>query len=797
MLRSAITTFCLLLLFLFCNCNRSPSPALSPEESRKRFQLAEDLDIELVAAEPLVQDPVVMHFDDAGRLWVVEMRGFMPNVDGKGKEERNGRIAVLEDEDGDGRMDKRTTFLDSLILPRSLAIVKDGALVAERKPLWWAKDLDGDLRADTMILVDSEYGERGLVEHSPNGLWRGLDNWYYNAKSGYRYRLTGDQWIKDTTERRGQWGISHDDFGRLYYNYNWSQLHADIVPPNELMRNPHHHPTSGIDHGLTIDRRIFPIRPNPAVNRGYIPNVFDEQGRLREFTSACSPFVYRGHYLGSDFAGNAFVCAPSANLVKRNLVLENGLYLEARHAYVDREFLASTDERFRPVFLNTGPDGALYIADMYRGVVQDNIYITPYLRKQVLERKLELPIHLGRIWRVASKVNPSGQKTDLSRSSNEELIELLANANGWYRDIAQRLLVERQDTNAIRPLKRFSASTDTPLLGRIHALWTLEGLGNRNPDTYFPFLEDPSEEIVVTALRLLSPIVRSSSALQQRLDDFFRDKDGLSEKVALHFLLVTRDFDILNRVATPKLDLPVMRDAVMSSLQDQEANFLEYLLKVPDWQQETPPRKIFLEMLSLAIGRKNNHRELDHLQRLTAGEDGLPKWQKEAIQNGLNLSPGAVALSPEIKQDSNLLSPQEQASYTAGRQLYLNTCSGCHGVDGQGMDRFAPPLRQSEWVLGNEKKLALILLHGMEGPLSVNGKLYDVPEIMPVMPSLSTISDRDLAATLTYVRRSWGHRADAVAPGTVGKVRHRMQGKVTPWTSAELSTLDPKTIAAE
>ena len=452
-------------MFLCYSCtDQGPSPALSPQQSKEHFQIAEDLRIELVAAEPLVQDPVVIHFDEAGRLWVVEMRGFMPNVDGEGKEEKTGRIAVLEDEDGDGHMDKRTTFLDSLVLPRSLAIVKGGALVAEKMPLWWARDLDGDLRADTMILIDAKYGERGLVEHSPNGLWRGLDNWYYNAKSGARYRLAENQWIKDTTERRGQWGISHDDFGRLYYNYNWSQLHADIVPPNALMRNPHHRPTSGIDHGLTIDRRIFPIRPNPAVNRGYIPNVFDEQGRLREFTSACSPLVYRGDQLGVDFAGNAFVCAPSANLIKRNLVSENGLYLEARHAYSDREFLASTDERFRPVFLNTGPDGALYIADMYRGVVQDDAYITPYLREQILERKLELPIHLGRIWKITSGTASRSTPSDLKKLPGEELIQLLRHPNGWHRDMAQRLLVERQDVTVIPALRQFAAKEQTPLL---------------------------------------------------------------------------------------------------------------------------------------------------------------------------------------------------------------------------------------------------------------------------------------------------------------------------------------------
>ena len=133
-----------------------------------------------------------------------------------------------------------------------------------------------------------------MPEHSGNGLWRGMDNWYYNVKSRFRYQLVEGKWERDSTEFRGQWGLSHDDEGRLFYNYNWSQLHADLVPPNYLSRNKNHTPTTGIDHGLTIDRRIYPIRPNPAINRGYIPGTLDSAGRLLEFTAACSPHYYRG-----------------------------------------------------------------------------------------------------------------------------------------------------------------------------------------------------------------------------------------------------------------------------------------------------------------------------------------------------------------------------------------------------------------------------------------------------------------------------------------------------------------------
>jgi hypothetical protein len=346
-------------------------------------------------------------------------------------------------------MDISTIYLDSLIMPRALAVLGDGTLVVENMALWWTKDLDGDGKADTKVLVDPDYAGNHLPEHSANGLLRGMDNWYYNAKSRLRYKRVDEGWIRDSTEFRGQWGISQDDFGRLVYNYNWSQLHADLVPPNYLSRNPYHTPTTGIDHGLTVDRRIYPIRPNPAINRGYIPGILDEDGKLQEFTAACAPFYYRGTVLPDIFYGNVFVCEPSGNLVKRNVVREDGIVLIAEDPSPGREFLASTDERFRPVNLASGPDEALYIADMYRGLVQHGAYISPYLREQTLSRNLVLPVNRGRIWRIVPKGFKSQPFPKLDSYTLEELVQTLFHPNGWHRDMAQRLLVDRNDPKTI------------------------------------------------------------------------------------------------------------------------------------------------------------------------------------------------------------------------------------------------------------------------------------------------------------------------------------------------------------
>ena len=256
--------------------------------------------------------------------------------------------------------------------------------------------------------------------------------------------------------------MSHDDEGRLYYNYNWSQLHADLIPPNYLSRNGYHTPTTGIDHGLTNDRRIYPIRPNPAVNRGYIPGTLDEEGRLLEFTAACSPLYYRGTTLPK-FYGNVFVCEPAGNLIKRNVVKENGWQVAAHDPHPGQEFLASTDERFRPVHLATGPDGALYVADMYRGLVQHGAYVTPYLREQTIARGLVLPIHRGRIWRIVPEDSKTSPPEKLSDVSSADLVAYLSHPNGWYRDMAQRLLVERQDTSVRSALTQLAVRGDESL----------------------------------------------------------------------------------------------------------------------------------------------------------------------------------------------------------------------------------------------------------------------------------------------------------------------------------------------
>jgi glucose/arabinose dehydrogenase len=652
MFRSTLLTCAVGVLFCF-SCKESgplpespDSPARTAAEELETFQVEAGFEVQLVASEPLVESPVIIQFDEDGRLWVVEMRGYMNDIEGSEEKQPVGSVAILEDTDGDGQMDKRTVYLDSLLMPRALGLFKNGALVAENNRLWITQDLDGDWIADSKILLDSTYSANGIPEHSDNGFVRNVDNWYYSAKSRLRYRFQDGNWIRDTTEFRGQWGISQDDQGRLIYNYNWSQLHGDLVPANYLSRNKNHKPSTGIDHGLTIDRKVFPIRSNPAVNRGYIPGTLDSAGRLFEFTSACAPTVYRSHLFPKEYLGNVFVLENAGNLVKRNVVTEKGVFLEAHDPNPGREFLASTDERFRPVHATVGPDGGFYLADMYQGIVQHGSYMTPYLKEQTLKRGLDSPGHMGRIWRVVPKGFDAKKTPKLSQASIPDLIGYLSHQDGWYRDMAQRLLVERNDPSAVALLEVLAKSGESEL-GRFHALWTLEGMGKVNPELLIQVLEKDTDLIKTTALRQLEKQAGQNPKVLTQMEKVSLGLVGkASDKVALQLALSAQMFSfeekakILSQIVENFGDLALIRDAALSSLADEEFFFLEKLLVNETWNETNPDREVFLEMLTTAIIIGKNP---DQISRLLAISDSQELgWQGPVILSAMAIQAGDI-----------------------------------------------------------------------------------------------------------------------------------------------------------
>jgi mono/diheme cytochrome c family protein/glucose/arabinose dehydrogenase len=563
------------------------SPALSPADALKTFAMPPGYRLELVASEPTIQDPVALDWDARGRLWAVEMPGFVPDLD---TPEPNlapiGRIVVLEDTNADGTMDKRTVFADGLVMARALKVLDDGVLVGEPPNVWRMRDTNGDLRMDTKELVTDTYGRRdGNVEGNANSFFWALDNRMHTAGQTDSYLRFKDGRIDvQKTLARGEWGATQDDAGRIYRNTNESALHVDLVPTPYFARHPNLLRTRGSYEPLDDDdvNAVWPIRPTPGTNRAYQLGVDRPDGTLARFTSVCAPLVYRGDRLPAELYGNVFVAEPAANLVSRLIVEDDGTTLRARKAYQGAEFLASTDERFRPVFLSNAPDGTLYIADMYRGIIQQRISITTYLREQILARKLVGPTGLGRIYRVVHETTRRDTSPGLAQASPAQLVDALSHPNGWRRDMAQQLLVQRAARGMADTLTRLATTAKDPRT-RLHAMWTLDGVDRIEPATVTKALADPSRDVRVAAIRIAErwlgePDHPIQAAVLERLQDndwAVRQQLAASLGVMPPASRERAAVTLLERYA----DDPVVVDAALSGLRGSEAAVLESLLQ--------------------------------------------------------------------------------------------------------------------------------------------------------------------------------------------------------------------------
>jgi len=563
------------------------SPALAAEDALKTFYMPPGYHVELVASEPLIQEPVALDWDLEGRLWAVEMPGFMADIRGSNEHDPIGRVVVLEDTNSDGRMDKRTVFADGLVLARSLKVLDRGILVAEPPNVWLMRDTNGDLRVDTKERITDHYGRfEGDPQNNANGFYWGLDNRMYTAgQSNIQLRLKDDVFEVQQTLSRGEWGVSQDDGGRTYRNTNESALHVDLVQTSYYARNPNLPRTRGSYERLADDNpelnTVWPVRPNPGTNRAYQVGIDREDGSLARFTSVCAPLVYRGDRLPADVYGNVFVAEPAANLVSRLILSDDGTMIRARKAYDRGEFLASTDERFRPVFLTNAPDGTLYIADMYRGIIEHRISVTEYLRDQISSRKLDRPTSYGRIYRVVHDSTRRDTANPFARASSGQLVDALAHPNGWRRDTAQRLLVERGARSEVPNLTKL-ATAAADWRTRLHALWILDGLDAIQPATVMAALQDGNRDVRVSAIRLAERWLGENghpiqAALLKRLDD---SDWAVHQQLAASIGALpagareSAALEVLDRYAND----PVVMDAAMSGLRGSESIVLERLL---------------------------------------------------------------------------------------------------------------------------------------------------------------------------------------------------------------------------
>ena len=303
-----------------------------------------------------------------------------------------------------------------------------------------------------------------------------------------KFRYKDGKFETGPTIFRGQWGFTQDDYGRFYYNDNTHSLHGDVIFGDYLQRNPHYPRLEGTNVNIAADEAVWPAHETPGVTSGGQPARELRDGRLFKFTAACGPWIYRGDLL-PDLYGNAFVAEPVGNLVQRKvLTAENGSAHRAATRTTQADFIASTDERFRPVNFSTGPDGALYVVDMYRGIVEHHSLISAYLREEIKSHQLEGPYDYGRIYRVVPIDKPAPRVAQIATLTSAQWVEHLGDANAWWRETAQQLLVERHEAATVPAIRRLATSS-TRALGRVQAMWTLEGVGALDRATVMARLE--------------------------------------------------------------------------------------------------------------------------------------------------------------------------------------------------------------------------------------------------------------------------------------------------------------------
>ena len=726
------------------------APVLSPSEALKHFVVQPGFHLQVAAAEPLVSAPVLMRFDNQGRMWVIEMNGYMPDTSGKVAPTPKGKIVILADTDHDGVMDSRKVFMDSLMMPRAICLFSDGILVADPPNLWFVENNHDS--AGRKYLVDNGYAGPGNVEHQPNGLLRGLDNWIYNAKSAVRYRRVGrDKWIKEHTHFRGQWGITQDEFGRLYYNNNSANLIGDFLLPGLGGDNPHQHGVAGYVESIVPDTRVYPAHPTPGVNRGYMPGILDDSLRLVHFTAACGPVIFTSEAYGKDYFDNAFVAEPAGNLIKRDTLSFGDNTTSGKEAYRDQEFIASTDERFRPVDLEVGPDGALYVVDLYRGIIQHKAFLTPYLAGEVMKRGLEDPLTCGRVYRVVRDGNHPG--TPVFSDNPDSLLSYLNSTNSWLRHAAHDDIVDKQLTGLAPALREMMTSGST-LIGRIQAMWVLEGLHRLDNRDIGKLLKGAplreQQQIVAAAISLMRSKADAVYWLSQCSN--LLDAAGTAMVPYVAYLAgAALPYDppgakqLLIRVAASHPADRLVSDAIISNLKDQETSFLTLYKK--------------------------------HVKDTS---DAFMKRLEKVIQNAKQIKIAALARK------------RMNAFQLAGMRLFQTNCQVCHGVDGEGIRGLGAPLNGSNWVLGDKNTLLAIVLKGLSGPIKVGNKILAPPEVggdMPAMANNDQLDDKDIAQIVSYIRNAWNNRKDDVTPGEVKNIRQKYQDRDQSFTMKELETL--------
>ncbi|MER3416640.1 MAG: hypothetical protein C4297_10560 [Gemmataceae bacterium] len=583
-----------------------PEP-LPPAQALQSLRVVAGFVVEQVAAEPLVQDPVALTWDEQGRLFVVEMGDYPNGPPG-------GRIKLLWDNDGDGVMDRAVVFAEDLPFPTGAFPWRGGLLVTAAPHIWYLRDTDGDGRADERRILYSGFHE-GNQQHRVNGLCWGMDNWIYGANgdsggqvssavapqhpavriNGRDFRIRPDRGLIEPVSGMSQFGHTFDRWGRRFLCNNRQHIYMPVLPEVYLSRSPDYAPRQVVtpiaDYGHT-GARVYPISP--------VQERFNDYDHVGSFTSACGLHIYRGGLFPAPFAEAAFVCEPVHNLVHACRLRDEGVVVRATRLLDNQEFLAATDPWFRPVFLATGSDGALYVADFYRAVIEHPQWIPPEVQKRL---NLKAGADRGRIYRIYPRTHTPERVRSLADMSAAQLVQELRSTNGWRVETAARLLFERQDKSAVPAL--IEALRDDQPQVRLRALWALDGLGALERHHVLQALRDPMPRIREHALVLAETWLPEGGQILERVQALADDPDA---RVRFQLALslwpcdAERVAPILARIAWRSGDDPWIRTALLVTGSRAPVPFLRHVLENTGQRSDSDSVRQVREALVEEIG---------------------------------------------------------------------------------------------------------------------------------------------------------------------------------------------------
>jgi putative membrane-bound dehydrogenase-like protein len=702
---------CVIALLCLAGCGKkyADQPPRSPEESLKSISVSPDFKVDLFASEPMVYDPVEMVFDENGRIFVAEMVDY-PEDPPPGKPARS-RIVMLEDTDGDGKIDRRTVFADHVLEVTGLMPWKGGLIVTAAPDILYMKDSKGDGIADVRKVLYT-----GFSMVAPEGRIASprlnLDNWVY-CNSGARntpitspehpeqppvmvrgadFRFRPDRNIAEPASGPTQFGQAVGDWGDRFITQNTVHIRQVVLPMHYLIKAP----TLDVgaeaqdisDHGRP-SAPMFPLaKPQTwRVERSRVRQErFDEQHKDQKgggqkgllapsgyFSAATGGTVYNGDVFPKEYWGNVFTADVSGNLVHRDALDRDGVNFIAHRPEQGREFLASTDMWFRPTNFATGPDGNLYFTDMYRETIEQPESIPEEIKKHI---DFWSGSDRGRIYRISPvhSLRQRDLKPRLGKASSAELVELLTSTSGWHRQTAHRLLVERQDRSVI-PQLRDMAMTNAEPLARVNALWVLESLSALDDPLLLHALHDPYPGVREHALRMAEAVLGKSTAVTNAALGLTRDSDArvvFQLALSLGELQDPRGLNALTEIIASRQQDRWFRLAVLSSASNHAAEMFEAMRS----RRQDFGSGEFLGQLASLIGIKHNPYEvarflagLGQAKTPAAGLAGLARGMRVAEVSELRV-PGADAVLTRYLQNGS--EAVQTAAWEVARHLELN-----------------------------------------------------------------------------------------------------------------------------